>query len=268
MGRLLKVLWILCLLAIFFLLLLPYVSPRYRGLLDNIVHPILPKVSDQFYAVKDVQNENLELREKLADLESQQDYWNRLFEENAKLRQLSEMPKRNEYKAILAEVSARSPLTWKSRFVIDRGSDAGFYVGLPVVVNDSLFGRLVDVKKSHSVVRTIAEEDIFVFCRLKGTEIFGKLTGEVSGAEEGELLCQLTWLPRDVDIKAGMLVETSGFSSEKIAIEMGSGLIPGGLKIGKVKSVKRNEKYQTAIVVLSAHWQSFDYVSILKKKEK
>lgn len=268
MRKLLKLLWVLSLVAAFFLLLLPYLSPRYSGLLDNMIHPFIPKMSDQFYAMSDLEKENAELRKKLAERESLEGYRNRLFEENQSLREIAKLPKRTDYEVILAQVSSRSPLTLKSRFVIDAGSEDGLVKGLPVMVEDSLYGRLVEVKKGHSIVRTIAEQDISVFCRIQATEIYGKLEGEVSGESSQVMLCKLTWLPRDVEINPGVLIETSGFSSEEVVTKVGAGLIPGGLKIGSVKSVSRNEKYQEAIIELSAKWHGFEYVSVLKKADE
>jgi rod shape-determining protein MreC len=246
---------------------MPYVSPRFRGFLDNLVHPYLPQMSLKLYSDSGLAEENKKLQKKLAYYESQQDYWGRLFDENEKLRELNGMPKRTAYEAHLAQVSVKNPLTGKFRFLIDKGSDQGLYKGMPVMVEDSLYGRLLEVKKDHAVVGTVAMKKIQVYCRIKGTDIFGKLSGEVSGASEGEQLCLLTWLPRDADIKPGMLIETSGFSSEKGAAEVGAGLIPGGMEVGIVKSVSRDEKFQQAHIVLSANWQSFDYVTVLKKKE-
>ena len=39
MKRVLKILWVILLVFTFFLLILPYISPRYRGLLNNFVTP-------------------------------------------------------------------------------------------------------------------------------------------------------------------------------------------------------------------------------------
>ena len=233
-----------------------------------MIHPLLPKVSTQFYSMKDLEKENAELRQQLADFESKKDHWSSLFEENSELRSYTELPKRTDYKTIVAQVSSRSPLTGKSRFIINKGKESDLKVGLPVMVRDCLIGRLMDVQEGYSVVVTIVEESMPVYCRLKGTEFFGKLSGEMPSDSSDELLCKLKWLYRDVKIVPGMLVETSGFTSERTAIKSGAGLIPGALKIGKLKSVSKNEKYQEAAVIISADWKSFDYVSILIKEEE
>ncbi|MCM8532934.1 MAG: rod shape-determining protein MreC [Lentisphaeraceae bacterium] len=266
MRRFLKFLWILSLVAVFFLLLLPYISPNFRGYLDNLVHPFLPKVSDQFYSTTDLQKENDKLRKQLAEYESQEDYWNRLFEENKTLRDLHKMPERPKYETVLSQVTVRNPLTGKFRFMIDKGEKEELIPGMPVLVGPNLFGRILEVEKTHSVVGSLAMKKVLVYCRIKGTEVFGRLSGEVSGAGKGELFCKLIWLSRDAELKPGMVVITSGFTVEQHAVEAGAGLIPGGIEIGKIVSLSKNEKYQEAVVSLSAHWQHFDYVTVLKKK--
>ena len=178
------------------------------------------------------------------------------------------MPKRNDYKSVVAEVSVRSPFNGNSRFIINRGSESGLKIGHPVLVYDCMFGRIAEVKKNYSVVTTILEESVPVFCRIKGTEMFGLLSGEEKSDSKDEVVCKLVYLPRDELIKPGMLVETSGFSTEFDARELGTGVIPGSIKIGKVKSVSKNEKNQEAAVALSANWKDFDYVTILLKVEE
>ena len=267
MRKLLKLLWVLLLIALFFLLILPYISPNFRGLLNNAILPFLPKVSEQFYSMKDLEAENADLRERLAKLESLQDHWNSLIDTNQTLRSISQLPKRDNYKSVVAQVSVRSPLKGNSRFIINRGTESGLKVGHPVLVYDCMFGRIVEVKKNYSVVTTILEESVPVFCRIKGTEMFGLLKGEIKSDLKDEIVCKLIYLPREEPVVSGMLVETSGFSTEFDARELGAGVIPSAIKIGKIKSVSKNEIDQKAEVVLSAKWKSFDYVTILIKEE-
>lgn len=216
----------------------------------------------------DLEKENKEVREKQAEFESLKDHWNSLFDENQELRNIVNLPKRLDYKAVVAQVSARSPLTGNSTFIINRGSESGLKVGQPVLVFDCMFGRIVEVKRSYSVVTTILEKSVPVFCRIKGTEMSGLLKGEIKSNSKDEVVCKLVYLPRDELIKPGMLVETSGFSSEFDVRELGTGVIPGSIKIGKVKSVSKNEKNQEAEVILGAKWKGFQYVTILIKEEE
>lgn len=265
MRRFLKIFWVASIVLVFFLLILPYISPRFRGLLNNFIHPILPGVAKSLYAESEIVKENKVLKERVAYFQSQKEYWDSLFDENKRLRDMLKMQQIPLFNTIVASVSVRSPLTGKYRFIIDKGNIHGLVVGMPVLVEDSLLGRVVEVRRDHAVVGTLAMQSVNVFCRIKGTDYYGKLSGEAKSSEEGKLYCQLTWLPRDVEIKPGMIVLTSGFASEEEVVRSGAGLIPRNLKVGIVRDVSKNEKFQNAVVELTANWQSFEQITVLKK---
>ena len=265
MRRFLKIFWIVSLVLAFFLLVLPYISPRFRGLLNNFVHPILPGMSKALYAESEIEKENKVLKERLAYYNSQKEYWDSLFDENRKLRELQKMQPIPLFNTIVASVSVRSPLTGKYRFIIDKGKIHGLVQGMPVLVGDAILGRVIEVQEDHAAVGTLALKSVNVFCRIKGTDYYGKLSGEAQKSEQGKLFCKLTWLPRDVKLKAGMIVLTSGFASEEEMNQSGAGLIPRNLKVGVIRDVSKNEKFQEAVVEISANWRSFEHITVLKK---
>ena len=265
LRRFLKILWVVSIVLVFFVLILPYISPRFRGLLNNFIHPILPGISKSLYAESEIAKENKVLKERVAYYQSQKEYWDSLFDENRKLRELQKMQPIPLYSTIVASVSVRSPVNVKYRFIIDKGEMHGLQIGMPVLVGDSILGRIVKVKGDHAIVGTLAMKSVNVFCRIKGTDYYGKLSGEAKASEEGKLFCKLSWLPRDVSIKPGMLVLSSGFAAEEEMTRSGAGLIPRNLKVGIVRDVSKNEKYQEAVVELSANWRSFEHITVLKK---
>ena len=62
-----------------------------------------------------------------------------------------------------------------------------------------------------------------------------------------------------------MIVLTSGFASEEEMLRSGAGLIPRNIKIGIIRGISKNEKFQEAVVELSANWRSFEHITVLKK---
>jgi len=222
-------------------------------------------MSKALYAESEIAKENLLLKERVAYYQSQKEYWDSLFDENKKLRELQKMQPVPLFSTIVASVSVRSPMTIKYRFIIDKGEIHGLVKGMPVLVGDSILGRVVEVNSDHAVVGTLAMKSVNVFCRIKGTDYYGKLNGEAKRSEQGKLFCELTWLPRDVELKPGMVVLTSGFASEEEMVRSGAGLIPRNLKVGIIRELSKNEKFQKAVVELSADWQSFEHITVLKK---
>jgi rod shape-determining protein MreC len=252
---------------VFFLLILPYISPRFKGLLNNFITPILPGMSKALYSESELLKENEELRKELQAYEAKQNHLYTLFEENKRLRKLHGVGPITKYEAVVATVTVKNPLTGKYRFIINRGLDSGLKLGMPVLVGSSMLGRITEVKNDYSVVGTLAMRDVSVYCQIKGTSFYGKLSGEAKANEKGKLFCKLTWLPRDADIKPEMVVYTSGFASEEGKQTSGVGLIPKNIKIGKVRSVSHNEKFKEAVIELSADWARFEDVTVLVKKE-
>lgn len=259
-----KVLWRVLLVTAFIVIALPYISPRFKGILNNFVHPILPEVSQIMYSESKTARENLILKKRLAYYQSQKRLADSLFDENKKLRELLEIQEIPFFDTIVASVSARSPLTAERRFIIDKGEIHGLSQGMPVLTDNSIIGRVYQVNRDHSLVLTLAS--LSIFCRVKGTNAYGKLNGEAKTSKSGKLLCELNWLPRDEELRPGMTVLTSGFGSEEEISQSGAGLIPKNLKVGIIHKLFKNEKFQKAIVELSADWQSFEHVIILKKK--
>ena len=124
-------------------------------------------------------------------------------------------------------------------------------------------------------------KDVYVSCQIEGTGFFGRLGKEKKNGDN--LFCRLDWLSREADVKTGMFVVSSGFPipkgaeprydkvqcedcQKRIKISTGMDRIPGGLKLGVIREVKKNEKTQEAVVELSAPWRDFKFVTVLKKK--
>ena len=119
--------------------------------------------------------------------------------------------------------------------------------------------------KTYAQVSTFAFEGVRVFCRVRGTDSYGSLSGEIEEPVDGKLRCLLTKIPRDDDVRQGMKVESSGFGSKEDGVPLGAGLIPEKQPVGVILEVRKNEKFQEAVVELNADYRSFKYVTILKK---
>ena len=115
MRRLIKFLWITLLVSSCFLLVLPYVSPRFRARLNNFFHPILPDFSERFYSESDLQKENADLKKKLADYEALTRDYNNLVKENRRLRKLFGLELRKKYETVVAEVTVAALNTAANR---------------------------------------------------------------------------------------------------------------------------------------------------------
>ncbi len=127
----------------------------------------------------------------------------------------------NQYKA--AQVIGRDPSPFLHYIIINRGSDDGLRVGMPVVSAEGLVGHITAVIPSAARVQLITDPKSAVDVRTKPSNadavLVGSLTGELS----------LDMLPQNAQVKTGDLVLTSGLG----------GKYPPNILAGQVVSVRK-----------------------------
>ena len=109
--------------------------------------------------------------------------------------------------------------------IINRGARDGVGVGMPVVTDLGLVGRIVGVSANAAQVQLINDENSSVSARLQTTRAEGSIIGQASGA------LRMTFIDLDERIIQGDLVITSGLG----------GNFPPDIVVGQVTSVRQFE---------------------------
>jgi len=127
----------------------------------------------------------------------------------------------NEYKA--AQVIGRDPSPFMHYIIINRGSDDGLRVGMPVVSAEGLVGSIEAVIPNAARVQLITDPnaavDVVTQPSHTNAVLVGSLTGELS----------LDMVPPDAHVQAGDLVLTSGLG----------GRFPPNILAGQIVSVRK-----------------------------
>lgn len=183
-------------------------------------------LTDYFRDSKAIQQENEDLKKKVASLE---DNIFRLKEqelENQRLKNLLayKEDKADNYELLLAGVISREPNSWYKSIVIDRGSRHGVQNNMPVVTSDGLVGMVIGVTANTAEVLLILDAEGAVGARILENRY---APGVVTGTGRSDYL-QMIHLPHDIPIENGHTVITSGLG----------GLYPRGIRIGTVAEVK------------------------------
>ena len=114
----------------------------------------------------DVRKENERLRAEIDTLRGQQAQQQ---DAQQQLQMISDLDKISQW-TTLAGVDARivaGPLTnFEHTLELDKGSNDGIAVDMPVVTGAGLVGRITDVEKSRSVVKLLTDPDVVVGMRL------------------------------------------------------------------------------------------------------
>ncbi|MGE5197684.1 MAG: rod shape-determining protein MreC [Deltaproteobacteria bacterium] len=205
-------------------LLLSVLSPAVRPLTITILKAplgLLRLVSREiggmiFYHRNLVNNEKL--RNRVDFLTYKINELSEIYLENARLRQLLALKEKAPYRVISARVIARSPDSWSSVIIIDKGSRNGIRRGLVAVNFLGLVGRVVETDEATSKVILISDPNLSVSALIQRS----RQEGLVSGTLGTSLI--MRYLPKDSDIKLYDTVITSGLTE----------IFPKGLLIGKV----------------------------------
>ena len=169
----------------------------------------------------DLEAENADLRQRLADLEGQAARGEEAERELDELHRLVGLSSYTDLPTVTARVAGRPISNFEQTIELDRGGADGIAVGMPVATGAGLLGRVVDVSDSRSVVRLVTDPASAVGVRLSDQGETGIATGE--GPDRP---LSVGFIEVGVPLAKGDLMVTSG-------VEAGSGL-PAGIPVGRV----------------------------------
>ena len=202
------------------------VGPLQEGV-AAVVGPIGSFVTNVFRSGT-LAEENAVLREEIATLRREASEVNSLRRENAELRRLFGLSERHGFTLMGATVTAEAPGNFEWAVIIDKGAVDGVTVDMPVINEDGLVGRVVDVYPGSAKVMLILDPDSAVSVRLSASGDRGVLQGQ----REEPLVFRL--IDAETEVQPGEAVETSGYSLE----EGLGGVYPPSIQVGVVDSVE------------------------------
>lgn len=161
-----------------------------------------------------LQEQNAELRARLADLEEAR-------QENERLSALVQFAEERTLTKVGARVIGRPTSSWEGMLVIDRGSADGIVRGMSVLAPQGLVGQIDEVSESSARVRLITDQESGVAAMIQRTRAVGVVRGSIDRTLRMDFV-EKTKLP-----KVGDVVLTSGLG----------GIYPKGLVVGDVVAV-------------------------------
>jgi rod shape-determining protein MreC len=150
---------------------------------------------------------------------------------------------------VLARVTGGPITNFEHTIDVDRGSDDGIAVGMPVVTGAGLVGVVEQVTPGRSTVRLVTDPG-FAF----GVSVAGDV-GIASGRGDDEPMQIFSGLELQTEIEEDAIVTTSG-----------STIFPADIPVGRVRSVTPSPDGLTQEVVLDllADLANLNYVSIIR----
>jgi rod shape-determining protein MreC len=223
----------------------------------NAVGQKIDDWSAYFNGIDSLREENDALKEEIALLKAENREYSELKSENEELRRAFGLKGEfDDYTMIGANIIAMEPGNWYSVFKVDMGEQDGVYADFPVVTGSrGLVGRVRDSDSNTANIQTIIDEDSAISCWIaKSGGGHAIIRGDLQLMEEG--LCKMEYIPIEVDVEVGDVIETSGVG----------GIYPKGIIIGEVVEVRKtsSELDRYAVIKPAADLKRLKEVFILK----
>jgi rod shape-determining protein MreC len=229
------------------------VVSRARTLLIDLIAPIMDAASRPIASARDaadqvqeliaLKEENARLAEENHTLLEWQTIGRELQSQNAALRDLLKFTPDPRASYVTAPVIADTSSSYIRSLIVLAGENDGVVKGQAAITGAGLVGRVLEVGKRASRVLLLTDISARVPVVIERTRDQAVLAGNNSDNPE------LRYLPRDVDIKAGDRVVTSGIG----------GNFPPGLPVGEVSRVANGH----ILIQLYAQLDRMEYLRLV-----
>lgn len=138
--------------------------------------------------------------------------------ENIRLTKLLKLSQIPELDFISARIINKSMTHSRNSITLDRGKNEGIEIGMPIVTDDGLVGRVVSVSNNYSLGQILYNKSLKVSVKNQRSRVDGIL--EYDGSEK----IMVSHVPKSSDVKQGDLFITSMYSNQ----------FPRGIPVGIV----------------------------------
>jgi rod shape-determining protein MreC len=199
------------------------------------------------------EQENKRLKKQLVQLNQENIHLREAASANERLRKLLQLKGELPGPSQVAEVVGRGPSPFLQIIYINKGRKDGLSRGMPVLLPDGVVGRLEKTSSFFSQVVLLNDPAFAVDCLAQRSRVRGVLTGIPGGGN-----CQVKYIARTEDIRAGDIMVTSGLDQ----------VFPKGLILGRVLRVDSKVKgmFLFVEVVPECKTSQIEEVLIYRKK--
>ncbi len=174
--------------------------------------------------LKNLRGENESLKREIAELQSRVTSYQEAYVENQRLRRLLDFKTSTMAETLPARVIVHDLTGWFQTLMVDKGFRDGIAPDMPVVNDEGVIGRVLDVSDRYSRVLLITDQGSAVDAIDQRNRVRGILCGKDANG------CLLKYIRGNLDIKEGDLVISSGKD----------GVYPKGLRLGVVLAVYKD----------------------------
>ena len=216
------------------------ITTPLRGAINSVANWVEDRY-DYAFRYNALAEENEQLKQRIAELESLTRDSEDAMEENEVLRDILGLDqKRTDFVWELAAVTARGATNWSSTVTLNKGSRHGVAAGNCVVDRyGNLAGIVDEVSLNWCTVITVIDPELEMGAMVSRTDSAAILEGDFTLMKQGKL--RLSFLPETTLILSGDEVVTSGMG----------GIYPSGLKVATIDEIHTEASGMGRYAVLS-----------------
>ncbi|MBN1469762.1 MAG: rod shape-determining protein MreC [Fusobacteriaceae bacterium] len=221
--------------------------------IKSLVYKGTGKTKNAIKNIRDIERilkENERLKKENFKLKIDKKYVEDLKVENQRLKTILDLKQTAEREFIVANVSFKDALSVYNEFVIDKGSEDGIRVGLAVVKDEILVGRIKEVTKNNSIVELISKSGKYTSVVVGNNKHLAILKGNNSNTLTVENI------ETDALIKNGDKIYTSGIGD----------LYPKDFYIGQITKVQKKKEDLFQDIELRLPYNIFEVTQVMVLK--
>jgi rod shape-determining protein MreC len=205
----------------------------------------------EYVWLKNLRSENAVLRQQLAASEQKLTDYQEAYIENLRLRRLLDFKSSINADTIAARVALHDLTGWFQTVMVDKGFRDKIAPDMPVVNDEGVVGRILDVSDRYSRILLITDPGSSVDAVIQRNRVRGVLSGKDANN------CILKYVRGNVDVQVGDLIITSGKD----------GVYPKGLRLGVVQGIFKDpvDLFQKIEVKPLVRLNALEEVLILKR---
>jgi rod shape-determining protein MreC len=208
----------------------------------------------QYLFLVGLEEENRELRNKIAALQGEVNTYREMSLEGSRLKKVLALEDSTIYPTVAARVVGNEGSSPFRTIMINKGSTDGVKEGLPVISPEGVVGRVIECSWNYSKILLVTDYNSNIDSLVQGSRAQGILQGG------GHRLLRLKYVQRTEEVKAGEAVITSGLG----------GAFPKGLMLGTVVRADKKDPglFQTIEVVTSVDFSKIEEVLVLQTEKE
>lgn len=201
--------------------------------------------------LKNLRTENEALKKEVSQLEGRLTSYHEAYIENLRLRRLLDFKSSIKAETVAAQVVMHDMTGWFQTLIIDKGVRDGISPDMPVVNDEGLVGRTLDVSDRNCRVLLVTDPGSAVDAVVQRNRVRGILAGKDANG------CLLKYVRGNLDIQVGDLVVSSGKD----------GVYPKGLRLGVVQGAYKDpvDLFQRIDVKPLVRLSALEEVLIIKR---